>query len=401
MVSGTEAGGRVAGYLDRIGAGRVLINAEPLSFDYLPEEMVGRDDQLSALAGIFQQIDDPTVSCRVAITGNVGSGKTVMSHIFSRDLQRHLAGKREIKAVHVNCRNHPSKSQVLQRIVTSLDDRHPERGFGSGEVLQSIRKQLNNSNQHMLLVLDEVDHLLRADKGDLLYQLLRIDEGRSSKGSISLIIISQEQVLDQLEGAVLSRFGKSNHIRLNPYKADELSAIARQRMELSCYEGSVPDGVIKAIGQKAADMGDARLAIELLEHSVKQAERAGCIEVEVRHVRFQGKDIGRTVEPSVVDDMDKHMQLLLLALCRRLRKEQEISSGDAEKLYHVVCEEYDVGPRSHTTLWKHLKRLEALDLIEARTSNRSQGRGRTQYLSMPSALPGTLENRLERLLRGE
>ena len=50
---------------------------------------------------------------------------------------------------------------------------------GSGEVLQSIRKQLQGRNEHLLLILDEVDHLLRADKGDLLYQLLRIDESQS------------------------------------------------------------------------------------------------------------------------------------------------------------------------------------------------------------------------------
>ena len=395
MVSETEEGGQVADYLDRIGAGLILDNAEPLSYDYMPDVLVGREDQLSQLAVIFQQIDDHTVSCRVAITGNVGCGKTVLSHVFSRDLQRYLGSKRDLKIVHVNCRNHPSKSQALQRIVTSLDSRHPERGFGSGEILQSIRKQLQNSSEHLILILDEVDHLLRADKGDLLYQLLRIDEGRESRGTISLIIISQEQVLDQLESAVLSRFGRSNHIRLEPYNALELAAIAKQRASLACKEGTVSEGVLRTIGQRASETGDARVAIELLENSVKQAEKAGRAEVLANDVRWQAREIGRTVEPSVVDDLNRHAQMILLALCRRLRKEDEVTTGDSEKLYRVVCEEYEVEPRSHTTFWKHLKRLEALELIEARTDNRSEGRGRTQFLSMPAALPGSLEKRLE------
>ena len=395
MVSETEEGGQVADYLDRIGAGLILDNAEPLSYDYMPDVLVGREDQLSQLAVIFQQIDDHTVSCRVAITGNVGCGKTVLSHVFSRDLQRYLGSKRDLKIVHVNCRNHPSKSQALQRIVTSLDSRHPERGFGSGEILQSIRKQLQNSSEHLILILDEVDHLLRADKGDLLYQLLRIDEGRESRGTISLIIISQEQVLDQLESAVLSRFGRSNHIRLEPYNALELAAIAKQRASLACKEGTVSEGVLRTIGQRASETGDARVAIELLENSVKQAEKAGRAEVLANDVRWQAREIGRTVEPSVVDDLNRHAQMILLALCRRLRKEDEVTTGDSEKLYRVVCEEYEVEPRSHTTFWKHLKRLEALELIEARTDSRSEGRGRTQFLSMPAALPGSLEKRLE------
>ncbi|MDP7312534.1 MAG: AAA family ATPase [Candidatus Thalassarchaeaceae archaeon] len=395
MVSETEEGGQVTDYLDRIGAGLILDNAEPLSYDYMPDVLVGREEQLSQLAVIFQQIDDHTVSCRVAITGNVGCGKTVLSHVFSRDLQRYLGSKRDLKIVHVNCRNHPSKSQALQRIVTSLDSRHPERGFGSGEILQSIRKQLQNSSEHLILILDEVDHLLRADKGDLLYQLLRIDEGRESRGTISLIIISQEQVLDQLESAVLSRFGRSNHIRLEPYNALELAAIAKQRASLACKEGTVSEGVLRTIGQRASETGDARVAIELLENSVKQAEKAGRAEVLANDVRWQAREIGRTVEPSVVDDLNRHAQMILLALCRRLRKEDEVTTGDSEKLYRVVCEEYEVEPRSHTTFWKHLKRLEALELIEARTDSRREGRGRTQFLSMPAALPGSLEKRLE------
>jgi len=401
MVSETLGGKRVAGYLDRIVAGKILINAEPLSYDYVPEELVGRDEQLQQMAGIFQQINDHRISCRVAITGNVGCGKTVLSHVFSRDLQRHLGEDRALKLVHVNCRNFPSKSQVLQRIVTHLDSRHPERGFGSGEVLQSIRKQLQGRNEHLLLILDEVDHLLRADKGDLLYQLLRIDEGREIKGTISLIIISQEQVLDQLEGAVLSRFGQSNHIRLESYQETALTAIATQRAALSCHEGSISDGVLRTIGQRSAETGDARVAIELLEDSIKKAERAGRDEVIANDVRFLAKEIGRTVEPSIVVDLNKHAQMILLALCRRLRKESEVTTGDAEKLYRVVCEEYEEEPRSHTTFWKHLKRLEDLELIESHISSRSEGRGRTQHLSMPAALPGAVEKRLESALKGK
>ncbi len=399
MAGGATEGERMTGYLDRIGAGKILVDPEPLTFDFIPPGLIGREDKFDHIASIFQSIDNSRVSCHVAITGKVGSGKTVLSHLFTTDLQRHLAGRREIQVVHVNCRNNPSKSQVLQRIVTSLDERHPERGFGSGEILQSVRKQLHGSRSHLLLVLDEVDHLLRADKGDLLYQLLRIDEGQEETGTISLIIISQEQVLDQLEPAVLSRFGKGHHIRMEAYDADALMEIARQRAELACHDGSVSDGVLRTIGQRASEHGDARVAIELLEGAVKKAEVAGRDEVLADDVRFLAKGIGRPVEPGVVDSLGQHAQLALLALCRRLKKEDEVSTGDAEKLYHVVCEEYEVKPRSHTTFWKYLKTLERQQLIEARTANRTEGRGRTQYFSIPAAMPGTLEKRVESALQ--
>ena len=53
--------------------------------------------------------------------------------------------------------------------------------------------------------------------------------------------------------------------------------------------------------------------------------------------------------------------MFLLAICRRLKKETEITSGDAEQLYKVVCEEYNQSPKGHTTLWKYIKDLENKD----------------------------------------
>ena len=153
------------------------------------------------------------------------------------------------------------------------------------------------------------------------------------------------------------------------------------------------------IGQASADTGDARVAIELLEAAVMRAEKGGFREVEASHVQRDAASRNRAVEPSVVDELNQHEQLILLAICRRLRRDPEVTSGDAEKLYQVVCEEYDVKPRGHTTFWKHLKTLETKGLMESRTGTASAGRGRTQHITMPQSLPGQLENRLEHALK--
>ena len=388
----------MAEYLNRIGAGLILLDAAPLSYDWIPPNVVGRQDEQELLAAMFANIGTPGVSCRAVITGNVGSGKTVLSRAFGDDLSRHLSGVRNIQPVHVNCRNHPTTSQVLQRIAKSLDDRHPDRGFSASEVIQGIRRNLRTRNQHMLLILDEVDILLRRESGDLLYQLLRIDEGRDESGTLSLILISQEQVLDQLEGAIISRFGRSNHLPLKPYSESQLKDIAEQRAALATRTGSVSEDILTLIGQATADTGDARVAIELLEAAVMRAEKGGYREVEANHVQRDAASRNRAVEPSVVDELNQHEQLILLAICRRLRRDPEVTSGDAEKLYHVVCEEYETKPRGHTTFWKYLKTLETRGLMESRTGTANAGRGRTQHITMPQSLPGQLENRLEHAL---
>ncbi|MEE2759334.1 MAG: AAA family ATPase [Candidatus Thermoplasmatota archaeon] len=397
----------MAEYLNRIGAGLILLDAAPLSFDWVPPKVVGREAEQEQLADMFSSIGTSGMSCRAVITGNVGSGKTVLSRSFADDLARHLSTVRAIRPIHVNCRNHPTTSQVLQRIATSLDERHPERGFSASEVIQGIRRNLRTSNQHMLLILDEVDHLLRKDGGDLLYQLLRIDEGRDESGTLSIILVSQEKVLEQLEGAIISRFGRTNHLRLEPYNESQLTEIVTQRASLSTRTGSVSEEILTHIGNLSAESGDARVAIELLEASIKRAENHDWAhanaEVLFEHVQkaelFALDSLrSRPIEPSIVDEMVIHEQLILLAICRRLRSSPEVTSGDAEKLYHVVCEEYETKPRGYTTFWKHLKALETRGFIESRTATASVGRGRTQHITMPQSLPGQIEERLEMAL---
>ena len=87
----------MAEYLNRIGAGLILLDAAPLSYDWVPPNVVGREEDQEQLAAMFASIATPGMSCRAVITGNVGSGKTVLSHAFADDLTRHLSGVRAIQ----------------------------------------------------------------------------------------------------------------------------------------------------------------------------------------------------------------------------------------------------------------------------------------------------------------
>jgi len=385
----------MAEYLDRIGAGKVLVDRSPLSFDWTPPNLVGRDRELSSLASMFMGIGSEGVSGRAVVIGHVGTGKTVLTRRFGEDVIRELEGVRKMAFSHVNCRNHPSTNQVLQQIALSLDSRHPERGFSSGEIIQTIRRNIRSRGLHMILVLDEVDVLIRRDNSDLIYKLLRIDENQGGQGTISLILVSQDlSLMGMMEPAIISRLGESNVLKLEPYDYNGLIGISKQRYEASCRPGSVSDDILDKIGRFAADTGDARLAIELLEAAVRRAEMDGRGEVTLGDV-MPSTIRSASVEPSQVDSLSTHQKLVLLGICRRLRKEEEVSSGDARKLYEVICEEFSMKPRSYTTFWKHLKALEREGLLEARSTNTSVGRGRTTYITMTNTAPATIGSRIE------
>ncbi len=391
----------MAGYIDRIGAGKVLLDKGPLSYDWIPPALIGRDDELADMAAIFSQMENQYTSCQAVILGPVGSGKTVLTQRFGDDIRQHLEGRRHIIFAHVNCRNHPTGSQVLQQIALALDPGHPERGFSSGEIIQSIRRNLSTHNAHLLLILDEVDVLILRDSSDLIYKLLRIDEGKEWSGSLSLILVSQNQTLLKLfEPAIISRLGQSNVIELAAYDEVTLTGIARQRADVACRTGSVGDETLAKIGRFSGESGDARHAIELLDAAIRRAEKAGRGDVLPEDVRVSTLRQA-AFEPSQIDVLSKHQKLVLLGICRRLKKADHISSGDAQKLYNLVCEEFGFKARSYTTFWKHLKALEVEGLIDTRTTKANVGRGRTRHITMTNTLPASLESRIEReMLRG-
>ena len=386
---------------DELFSSSVIKDLHALDFDYVPEELPHRTEQLRRLAQLFKPLLNK-VSQNAVIKGPVGTGKTVIVKKFCNSFVT-IARKQAkiVEYVHINCRKRSTDGLVLIGILNHFDKRFPDRGFSVQEMLQILNKQLQRRESQLLLVLDEADALVKKSGSNLIYNLTRFtDETMKTDNPISIIMVSQKDVLSELDTSALSTFKRSNMIVLNKYNHDELNDIIEQRVQLAFHNNTVSLDSIDLIADIASEWGDARFAIELLWKSGMYADQQHVQLVVPEHVRAAKAETYSVVTESKIKNLGKHQLLTLMSIAKRLHREGTayVNTGKVEKTYAITCEEYNEKPRAHTMFWNYLKEIENAGFITVKASGKGQ-LGTTQLISLPDIPVKILLDKVEGLLR--
>ena len=101
------------------------------------------------------------------------------------------------------------------------------------------------------------------------------------------------------------------------------------RAEEALYPGRITDEALDLIAENAADYGDARLAIELLDRAANIAEEDSEGEVTIEHVRAAKAMIYSSVSEGRLRSLDINRMLVLLAVARAMKQNPSIPSASA------------------------------------------------------------------------
>jgi len=386
---------------DELFSSSVIKDLHALDFDYVPEELPHRTEQLRRLAQMFKPLLND-VSQNAVVRGPVGTGKTVIIKKFCNSFVN-IARKQGkiIEYVHINCRKRSTDAMVLIGILNHFDQRFPDRGFSVQEMLQILHKQLKRRDAQLLLILDEADALLKKSGSNLVYNLTRFtDESMKTDNPISIIMASQKDVLSDLDLSALSTFKRSNTIVLDKYARDELYDIIDQRVGLAFHNHTVSLDSVDLIADIASEWGDARFAIELLWKAGMCADQQHVQLVVPEHVRAAKAETYSVVTETKLKNLGKHQLLTLLSIAKRLHRDGAAyaNTGDVEKTYAITCEEYNEKPRAHTMFWSYLKEVENAGFIHIKLSGKGQ-LGTTQLISLPDIPVEILVDKLDGFLR--
>jgi len=390
-------------FLEKILSSPTIFKDESkLSIDYIPPFLPHREKELMKLANEFRAvIEHPlSVSRKVLITGPVGSGKTAIAKLFGEELKM-IVKKRDlnIRYHHINCRRNRTYSMILKNTILSMYQSIPSRGYSPEEMLEILKDILVHDQVHLVLTLDELDYVIQ--KMPILYDFTRLmDEEYNAKQYISLIIIARNPTfLHNLDESTKSTF-LNTHIRLRKYTAEQLFDILLERSKEAFYDSTVPEEVLEQIAEVAAEYGDARYALELLRMAGNVANMELNAILTPEHVRIAKSQIHPMIKREVLQDLSKNQKLLLLAIVRQLRKDESayVEFSNVEKMYELVCEEFDHKPTHHTTNWNIIRDLEkTFGIIQTKVSSKNK-RGRSTVISINDAPLELLEDEILKLL---
>jgi cell division control protein 6 len=385
---------------DTLRGPSVFKDESKLDFNFVPEDLPHREDEARELTLQMRSVLSDGTPQSMLVRGPVGTGKTALTKRFCRDFER-AADERdfELATVHVNCRRRSTTSSALLEVINHFDPAFPDRGFSTTEMLEQLSKQLKRNRTHLIVVLDEVDVLVKRDSSDLVYHLTRFnEEGKSGPYGVSLMLVSQENVRLYMDEGTKSTFKQTNTLKLEPYGKEELSSIAEQRVDMAFHPNTVRDGVVDLVADQASEEGDARFAIELMHKAGQRADERGEDEVLPEHVREAKAHIHPVLIDERLAELDEQRALVLLSLARVLdRGGAYAKTGDVESAYEAACEQFGADPRGHTQFWTYIQDLDALGLLEAKRSGEGVV-GTTTLMSLPDAPVEELEERLTAML---
>jgi cell division control protein 6 len=376
-----------------------------LDISYVPRRLPHRDRELQLLRQFFKfLLQFPgKMAQRVIITGDVGTGKTVLSQRFGVDIANE-ASKIGVKMryIHVNCREYRgSLFLILHQIVVNFHPTFPRRGYSAEELINIIFDVLDEENAYVILALDEFESLIERESSEAVYKLTRMQEIRQDKPQrLSLIcIIRNLKMIEQLDASTRSTL-QSNVISLEKYSKSQLIDILNDRVSLAFKPSAVSEDTVDLVAALAhSEGGNARFGIELLWRAGKYADAEGFDIVRPEHVRRAASSIIPTLPKSELARLGFHEKIFLLGIARLFKTNQTayITFADAERAYAIICEELGEKPHSHTQLWKYLQNFATMEIVQIEVSAKGT-RGRSTFIYLPRIPAEELEKELSMLL---
>jgi archaeal cell division control protein 6 len=380
---------------DFLSADSLFLDKRVLSSSYSPINIPHRGKEINLVANILAPALKQEKPSNLFIYGNTGTGKTlVVKHVTNSMNQIAINKNIPLKVLYINCklkRVADTEYRLIAALAGFLGKSIPPTGLPTDEVYRIFYKGVEHENKIILIVLDEIDQLIKKAGDDVLYNLTRVNED-FTKSQIAIVGISNNaSFTEDIDARVKSSLSEED-LFFSPYDALEIKEILGGRLKEAFKENAVEPGIIeKCAAYAAREHGDARKAIELLRVAGELAERSKSKTVSIEHLDDAELKLEREKVFDVVRAQPKQFQLVLFSLISIKTKNSVAYTGEIYELYRKVCFKVGLRPLTQRRVSDIIGEFELMGIINTKTV--SKGRyGRTREITLaisPSTIPAT------------
>jgi len=365
----------------------LFLDKEVLQSFYSPENIPHRDKQIEEMSKVLAPALRMEIPSNLFIYGKTGTGKTLVAKYVTGLMKKTAENNKiNLKVFYLNCKLKKiadTEYRLIAQLAREFGKAIPPTGLPTGEIYNLFYEALDDKEQLVILVLDEIDQLIKKAGDGILYNLTRINS-ELKKSKLSIIGISNDLVfVDNLDPRVKSSLSEEE-LLFAPYNAIQIQDILRERSKKAFKKEIIQGGVIeKCAAYAAREHGDARRALELLRVSGELAERKGQNKIEIQHIDEAEDKIERDRVLDITLNQPKQFQAVLYAILI-LSHKKNIFTGEIYEYYKDVCSKIKLRPLTQRRVSDMLAELDMMGIINAKII--SKGRyGRTREISLSIA----------------
>lgn len=374
---------------------KIFRNRDVLRHSYTPEYLPHRKEEIEGLASILVPALKGETPSNALIYGKTGTGKTATVKFVGKQLEEISRKMDVICYVHyLNCELIDTQYRVLATLAKILGKNVPMTGWPTDQVYEEVKNSIDARNQAIVIVLDEIDKLVK--KGDeVLYNLSRINS-ELEKARVSIIGISNDlKFKNFLDPRVISSLSEEEMI-FPPYNAEQLRDILRQRAELAFNDDVLDEEVLPFCAALAAqEHGDARKALDLLRVSGEIAEKENSELITNEHVKKAVRKIEMDHIIEAVRMLPTQNKVLLFGMV--LLSEagfKKFTTGEIFTVYKSLCKKVELDVLTQRRISDLISELDMMGIITSIII--SKGRyGRTREIKLDVANEPVKEALLE------
>src|SRR3989344_1791857 len=258
----------------------LFINKKILQSGYTPNNIPHRDEQIKQLAKVLAPALRMEKPSNVFIYGKTGSGKTCVSqYVVNEIYETCKKNKLNVNIYYLNCKMKKvadTEYRLVAELARGFGAEVPATGLPTEEVYKIFINTIESKKQLLILILDEIDQLVKKMGDGILYNLTRLNS--------------------ELKNCEMAFVGISNDLTFTENLDPRVkSSLSEEELVFPPYN--------------AIEHGDARRALELLRVAGELSERDNAPKLSIKYIDEAENKIERDRVLDIIKTQPKQQQL--------------------------------------------------------------------------------------------